>query len=205
MNFFFEREPRLNYALLALLVVCQTADSIWSIGSAAALDRNNPAGVLTGLFIHSSWISLILNFLMFWVFGNALNANLGSLRYLAVLVVLAGTTGTFHLLLSEEPLLGSSGIVSGLMGIFVAAYPALEIDTISLWGFRPKRVLIPAWFLALIWFAVELGWAFLGQKGAAATLGGLALGIPGGLLLKRIGVLVHFKESAAYRRAFEQK
>jgi membrane associated rhomboid family serine protease len=203
VNFFYEREPRLNYAWMALLIAAQAADSIWN--NSASPDRGNPPGILTALFVHSSWLATFLNLLMFWVFGNALNANLGSLRYFAVLVVLAVSTGGCHLLLSEGTQPGSSGVVSGVMGMFVAAYPALEVDTISLWGLRPKRVLIPAWFLALIWFTLDIGAAFLGQGSAVVSIAGLILGISGGLLLKRTGILLHFEKSAAYRRAFKQE
>ncbi|MGH3034641.1 MAG: rhomboid family intramembrane serine protease [Gaiellaceae bacterium] len=73
--------------------------------------------LITAAFLHASPIHLLFNMLMLWWFGQALEAALGSSRFLGIYLVsaLAGSTGAL-LITPTTFTLGASGAVFGILG-----------------------------------------------------------------------------------------
>jgi membrane associated rhomboid family serine protease len=73
--------------------------------------------LLTAAFMHANPIHILFNMLMLWWFGQALEAALGSARFLGIYVVsaLAGSAGAL-LLTPTGFSVGASGAVFGILG-----------------------------------------------------------------------------------------
>lgn len=76
-------------------------------------------------FVHGGWFHLIGNMYFLWVFGDNVEADLGKVKYL-LLVVLATMVGTFAFAFFDKsglPLVGASGGISGLLGYYLLRFP----------------------------------------------------------------------------------
>ncbi|MFI8290396.1 rhomboid family intramembrane serine protease [Streptomyces sp. ms191] len=74
--------------------------------------------LLTATFLHQEIPHFVFNMLGLWIIGGIVEPELGRLRY-AVLCVLSGLSGTalaYLLSAANQPSLGASGIVFGLIG-----------------------------------------------------------------------------------------
>lgn len=146
------------------------------------------------MFLHGGWWHLGGNMLFLWIFGDNVESRLGHLGFLA-LYLLAGVAALYaHLLLAggdaDMPLVGASGAVSGVQGLYFVACPGARVR-LFFWMLYVVRVfLVPARGLMLVWFFLQdvlplliagtrdnvAHWAHLG--GFAAGLACMALLVP---------------------------
>jgi membrane associated rhomboid family serine protease len=117
--------------------------------------------------------------LFLWVFGDNVEDAMGHLRFL-VFFFLCGLGGSlFHAGMhpdSEQPLIGASGAISGVIASYLMIYPRVRI-----WGlaFNWFPIHIPALYALGGWILLQAGAALIGADGAIgwwAHLGGLATG-----------------------------
>ena len=87
--------------------------------------------------------------------------------------------------LSTEPLLGASGAIAGVMGVYLVYFPRAPIRTLIL---IPPLILwprVPAWLLLILWFVSQ----FFVSPGSAvawtAHVGGFLFGAGVGWLWRR--------------------
>lgn len=134
---------------------------------------------LTYMFMHGGWMHLIGNMLFLWVFGDNVEDAMGHLRFL-VFFLLCGMAGALlHALMnpeSEQPLIGASGAISGVIASYLMLYPRVRI-----WGlaFKAIPLHIPAMYALGAWVLFQLLSAVFDQQGAVgwwAHLGGLGAG-----------------------------
>jgi membrane associated rhomboid family serine protease len=85
--------------------------------------------LFTGGFLHANLVHIGFNMYLLWLLGAELEPFLGRLRFglLYVASLLAGSFGVV-LLAPDQPTVGASGAVFGLMGAMVVAQRALGID-----------------------------------------------------------------------------
>jgi membrane associated rhomboid family serine protease len=135
--------------------------------------------LMTGLLLHASFAHLIGNMLFLWVFGDNVEDAMGHLRFL-IFFLLCGMAGALlHALMnpgSEQPLIGASGAISGVIASYLMLYPRVRI-----WGLAFKWVplRIPAMYALGAWILFQLLSALFDQEGAVgwwAHLGGLGAG-----------------------------
>ena len=111
-----------------------------------------PYQLLTSAFIHDN--SDILNFIMhlggnlvfMFVFGNRVNALLGNILTAVIYPLLAIASALVFQIFghSQVPLLGASGAIFGLAGMYFILFPANRVHcAIWLW---------PRWFGVFSWF-----------------------------------------------------
>jgi membrane associated rhomboid family serine protease len=145
-----------------------------------------PVTLLTGMFVHANIAHILGNMLFLWVFGDNVEDAMGSARYVVFYLVcgiIAALTFAAMVPMSQSPLIGASGAISGVAAAYLLLYPNARI-----WGFvfvpwLPLR--IPAsWFVG-IWIFLQLisalfaeggdigWWAHLGGIGAGCVLVGL--------------------------------
>src|SRR6478752_6886516 len=99
---------------------------------------------LTSMFLHGSWMHVIGNMWFLWIFGDNIEDHLGHFRYLLFYLacgVAAAITHIIFNLSSNEPTVGASGAIAGVMGAYVILYPRARVLTLVfffLWW-------IPAW------------------------------------------------------------
>ncbi|KPC78979.1 Rhomboid family protein, partial [Streptomyces sp. NRRL F-6602] len=94
--------------------------------------------LVTSMFTHQKFLHLASNMLLLWWLGGPLEAALGRVRYLALYLIsgLAGGALTYVIAAPQQPSLGASGAVFGLMGATVVLMRRLNQDL------RPVLVLV---------------------------------------------------------------
>jgi membrane associated rhomboid family serine protease len=137
--------------------------------------------MFSSLFLHAGWVHLLGNMWFLWVFGEALEDDLGHGRFLAFYLFCGFFSCIFHVLTASRltaPLIGASGAIAGVLGGYLIRLPKSPIMTIVFWRLRPQTVYIPAFFWLLLW----LGLQFYGLRSGGAVawmahLGGFFIGL----------------------------
>ena len=89
--------------------------------------------LLTAMFLHAGFLHLAGNMLFLWIYGDNVEYRLGRMRYLAAYLGTGVAATLFHLVLagsSPLPLLGASGAISGVLGIYFVWFPR---NRVRLW------------------------------------------------------------------------
>lgn len=192
VNTLIIRSPWANIAILALNILMFLAMSSGAL-SETLIDRMvlsdwaAPEGFVGYLFLHAGLAHLIGNMLLLWVFGNALNGVMHDKDYVLAYLACGIFAGALHLMVDGAPVVGASGAISGLMGMYLAIYPKNEVSCLY-WFFRPGTFEIKGYLLIIGWFLWDLYSAIRGQAGIAcwAHVGGMIAGIGLGLLLLKL-------------------
>lgn len=157
-------------AKLSQLKLLSSKQSLWLL-----------ATMFISLFLHGGWVHLIGNLWFLWVFGEALEDDLGHWRYLAFYLFAGFFACLFHVLASSQlsaPLIGASGAIAGVMGGYLMRLPQSPILTLVFWRLRLETIYVPAFVWLLIWLALQF--YGLRQGGAIAWmahLGGFFTGL----------------------------
>ncbi len=134
--------------------------------------------ILTSMFLHASWLHLIGNMWVLWIFGDNIEDYLGHFPYIVFYLVCGLAAAVTHTLLnpgSVMPTVGASGAIAGIMGAYFVLYPRAKVLTLV-----PLIVIftfwwLPAWIVLGYWFAIQF---FSGAATAVAassrTAGGIA-------------------------------
>ncbi|MET9799776.1 rhomboid family intramembrane serine protease [Streptomyces sp. NPDC006368] len=134
--------------------------------------------LLTAAFLHWEIWHIGFNMLGVWWLGGPLEAALGRVRYLALylLSALAGSAFTYLIAAENQPSLGASGAVFGLLGATVVLVRRLKYDM------RPVMALLVL-NLVLTFFWANIAWqAHIGGLIAGAII---AYGMVGGARERR--------------------
>ncbi|MCS7163020.1 MAG: rhomboid family intramembrane serine protease [Bacteroidia bacterium] len=142
---------------------------------------------ITSMFMHGSWLHLLLNMWFLWVFGDNVEDALGRLGFL----VLYGLSGLGALGLhgylyahSEVPVVGASGAISGIMGAYLVLFPRAQILA---WVPPLYFTTLSSRFFLGLWFVLQVieglldkwsGWR-IGEAGGVAFwahIGGFVVG-----------------------------
>ncbi len=114
--------------------------------------------ILTSMFLHASWLHIIGNMWVLWIFGDNIEDYLGHFRYLMFYLVTGIAASVAHILLnpaSPIPSVGASGAIAGVMGAYFVLYPKARVLTIV-----PLIIIftfwwLPAWIVLGYWFLVQ--------------------------------------------------
>ena len=108
-------------------------------------------------FIHAGLLHLGGNMLFLWVFGRAVEDRVGSAVFLAFYLLPGAIAGLVQCLISageNVPLIGASGAIAGVLGIYFIAYPTAWVRVLMpvlffFWTFDLPAVLVLAfWFVS---------------------------------------------------------
>lgn len=180
-----DRKPLMNWVLIALTTVAFvlqiTAPDAETV-TRYVLDGWTITGLLGHMFLHADLFHLGGNMLFLWVFGNAVCAKIGNLAYVPVFVFYGLLAAIAHLLFSGEPMIGASGAINGVVGMFMILYGLNDINCFFfIWIFHPiaKTFSVSSFWMILYWLAFDILGAVVGGDGIAyfAHLGGFAGGI----------------------------
>lgn len=109
--------------------------------------------LLTHALTHPGWIMLLANLLFLFCFGNAINAKLGHVTFLLVVAAFAILAALVMLLVGRPiPVLSSSCIILGIMGLFVVLYPRNDLS-LYYWVWAGQRF-NGICHLSAVWFIV---------------------------------------------------
>jgi membrane associated rhomboid family serine protease len=136
--------------------------------------------LLTFQFLHGGFIHILLNGLVLFFIGKALETTLPTRDWLQIYFGAGTVGGLFHILGNlalpfnfPAPVVGASAGVSGLLGAFCFLYPA---NVISLWGI----INFPARFFFILSVSLSLFFILVPAAGLGvahgAHLGGILFG-----------------------------
>ena len=153
----------------------------------------SPVGLLGYMWLHANLVHLAGNMIFLWVFGNAVCAKLGNKVYPGVYVGLGVAAAVVYLFTStgEVGMVGASGAINGVVGMFLVLYPTNEVTCFYLFFLRPGRFSTSSYWIILLWLGFDIWGAFSGGGGVAywAHLGGFAFGVSLAVTLLKTGLL----------------
>jgi membrane associated rhomboid family serine protease len=113
---------------------------------------------VSNMFLHGGWLHLIVNMWTLWLFGRAVEDQLGSGRYLAFYFacgILASVTYAVLNPNSTVPALGASGAIAGILGCYMRFFPFSRIVVLIPILFIPLFFEVPAMLFAGLWFLFQ--------------------------------------------------
>lgn len=161
---------------------------------------------LTCMFLHGGWLHIISNMWALWIFGDNVEDRMGTSRFLLFYLTCGILASIVHVLsdpMSEVPVVGASGAISGVMGAYFVFFPAARVITLIPIGFIPLFVEIPAVVFMAVWFLTQFQSGLL-SLAAGETVGGVAWWAHIGGFVAGV-VLAHaFAQPKAYCRACQK-
>jgi membrane associated rhomboid family serine protease len=152
----------------------------------ARMWRHEGATWITSFFLHGGWLHLLSNVYFLVVFGDNAEEDLGSARYV-VLVVLGAVLGCLlHAAIdprADLPVVGASAGISAVLFYYAFRFPKARIG----WAWRIW--LVPVWWFRMtaktafaLWILLQLLLAYLQVRGlthvsALGHLGGVLAGV----------------------------
>ncbi|MGI6413145.1 MAG: rhomboid family intramembrane serine protease [Syntrophomonadaceae bacterium] len=111
---------------------------------------------LTSMFLHGSWMHIIANMWILWLFGDNVEDRMGKLRFLFFYMMCGTIAGLTHCLMypqSTIPVVGASGAVAGVMGAYFLMFKHARVLTY----FPPFFLInISAWLYLGFWILSQL-------------------------------------------------
>jgi len=122
------------------------------------------------MFFHGGFWHFLGNMWFLYIFGDNIEAHLGSIRFLGFYILSGLISGGFHFLLNPTslvPTIGASGAIAGVMGAYFLLYPRSKILTLIPIIIIPWLVEIPAFIFLGFWFLMQ----FLNAAGSGSGAG----------------------------------
>src|SRR5438874_8435558 len=146
--------------------------------------------IATSMFLHASWLHLIANMWVLWIFGDNIEDHLGHFLYLMFYLISGFVAAFTHILLnlgSNIPSVGASGAIAGVMGAYFVLYPRARVLTLvplivffTFW-WLPAWIVLGYWFLIQFLSGAATSIAYTSQTGGGiafwAHVGGFVAGI----------------------------
>jgi len=156
--------------------------------------------ILTSMFLHGGHWHLIGNMFFLWMFGDNIEDVVGHFLFLLCYVV-CGVLATltyygFHPD-SIIPLIGASGAISGIAGMYLVFFPRVSADiVIFIFRWEINRIKTTAIVAIGCWFAMQVMLGLLIEAtplgeyfriAFSAHVGGFVAGVALGLIFLRLG------------------
>jgi membrane associated rhomboid family serine protease len=135
---------------------------------------------ITGAFLHDGWIHFGGNMLYLWIFGDNVEDAMGHLPFVAFYLTSTVLSAAGHAALnpsSAAPLIGASGAVAAVMGVYFVLYPRSQVLTAVFLLLYLDVIEVPAIIFLGVWLGIQL-LAGLASMGTGAAEGGFAIGAP---------------------------
>jgi len=133
--------------------------------------------LLTSLFLHASIAHLFGNMLYLWIYADNVEHRLGRLAFLGAYIASGIAATVFYSLFdlgSKLPLIGASGAISGVLGLYFIWFPRNQVRLfVFLFPFLMRTVHVPARLVLGVYVIVDNLLPFVIQGGAG---GGVAHG-----------------------------
>lgn len=160
---------------------------------AYGLTPANPTlkGLFGHMFLHGGWDHLLGNMVFLLLFGLSVELALGAAWFIGLYLFGGLAAAALHMGVeagSLMPVIGASGAVSAVMGMFVAVYGIRRLRFFYTLGFAFGEFTAPALLVLPLWLGKEVFGYFFGSDNIAywAHFGGLVAGFACTLLLIRL-------------------
>lgn len=194
--------PFVTYTLIAVNVIVyiwqflQPEDSVrefvnhYGAVPAVIVKGHNWQSIISSMFLHGGLMHLLGNMLYLFVFGDNIEAICGHFRFIIFYLVCGGLAFASHFIfepMSDIPMIGASGAISGVLGAYALRFPRARVYVlipIFLWIYRIFR--IPAIIVLGIWFLIQLlsGVTLSASGGGVAWFAHIGGFIAGVMLIK---------------------
>lgn len=110
----------------------------------------------THMFVHAGWLHVLGNMLYLWIFGDNVEDQLGSARYLAFYLLCGLAAAVGQGLIAPAPMVGASGAVAGVLGAYLFLFPGARVRTLVFLGLFITIVRLPALIVIGLWIVVQV-------------------------------------------------
>jgi len=176
------RWPLANFCLVLLTTVvsamAMTGEMTESTVRSMVLDGWALEGMFGHVFLHADYFHLFGNMVFLWVFGNGVCAKVGNLLYIPIYFLMALAAAAATNLIDPNRVIGASGAINGIVGMFLVWYPLNNISCFYVFIIKPGVVYLSSYWIILLWLGFDILGVIGGDTGVAywAHLGGFAFG-----------------------------
>jgi len=112
--------------------------------------------LVTHQFLHAGWLHIAGNMLYLWIFGENVEGQLGSGRYL-ILYLAAGVAAAIgQAMVAPAPMVGASGAIAGILGAYIVLSPGARVRTLVFLGIFITVVTLPAIVVIGEWLVIQV-------------------------------------------------
>jgi membrane associated rhomboid family serine protease len=127
------------------------------------------------MFMHGGWLHLFGNMLYLWIFGDNVEDEFGSFKFLVfyLLCGVAATMAQFYISTrSNVPNVGASGAIAGVLGAYLLMFPNARVRVLV----YNQIVALPALIVLGLWIALQVfsSVGSIGSTSQTAEQGGVA-------------------------------
>ena len=223
-------KPIVAYSFIALNVIAYFLQSMDPAGQlyvteygaipAEISQGEDWSTIITSMFMHGGFMHILGNLLFLWVFGDNIEATIGSIKFV-MFYIAGGVAATFtHVILDVDsviPCVGASGAISAVMGAYLVMFPKSNIKMLFVLNFSTFKlaamIFLGLWIVQQIISGVGALNIFGGGEGMDgggvaywAHIGGFIFGVLFGFLFKpvadRIAMDTMFMDDAPTWRRF---
>jgi len=155
--------------------------------------------LVTALLAHSTWLHLVGNLAYLWVFGIPVERALGHLRFIVVFLLLGALANLFVALRIpglERTIIGASGGVSAVIGVYLGLFPARRIGLWLPLGLFLQFARIPALLVIGSWFTLQVLYTVFGPMSDAVAwrthVAGFVAGVVVALILRAVSTRIDY-------------
>lgn len=151
--------------------------------------------LFSAMFLHAGWAHLLGNMLFLWIYGDNVEHRLGRFRYLLVYILTGiAATLTFAVMAagSTVPMIGASGAISGVLGMYFIMFPHNVVKVFAfffpfIFGVYPfnARFVLGFYIIAQNIFPALLEGRSGGGVAYGAHIGGFVAGLGVALITER--------------------
>jgi len=130
--------------------------------------------IITSMFMHGGFLHLGGNMLYLWVFGRNVEDDFGHLRFL-VFYLITGIIATIAFAVAfpagQIPLVGASGAIAGILGVYFLRFPASRIYCLVIFFIFVRVIALPAFILLGLWFVIQIASSMTNVSATAGSSG----------------------------------
>jgi membrane associated rhomboid family serine protease/DNA-directed RNA polymerase subunit RPC12/RpoP len=165
-------------------------------------------GLFGYMWLHGGLFHLLGNLLFLWVFGNAVCAKIGNLRYLLLYVLFGVLAGIVHLLFARGSVIGASGAIGGIVGMYLVLFYQNDITCVLVLVVYVRVFAVSSIWMILLWMCWNtIGALIPGSSSVAyfAHLGGFGAGFGIALLMCKNGWITMEKYERSLVQMWEER
>lgn len=187
-----DRRPVMNWLLIASAVIAfvlqVTAPDPEAV-EAYVLKDFMGRGLLGHIWMHGDIVHIAGNLLFLFVFGNAVCSKVGNVLFVPLYVLFGLAAAMMHLLFDGRPMIGASGAINGVVGMYLVFFPLNDINCLLMILPYVRSIAVSGFWLIGTWFAFDIFGAAggVGYVAYFAHIGGFLSGFGIALLLLRWG------------------
>lgn len=136
---------------------------------------NTLVTMISAMFLHGGWLHFFGNMVYLWAFGPNVEDHLGKRVFFGAYFLTGFAAHVAQIMInpaSPIPMIGASGAIAGVMGLYILLYPGVKVKVlIPLFRILPISTTLPALAVLGFWFAMQL-FAGVASLGAPSAVGG---------------------------------